>query len=195
MLRGLEGIRAHAGFHLGNSQWICVTEEMINAFSRAIDQREEIQLSDARVEAPPDAMIVAHGFHTLSLVIPLLQDVFVLEDVGVSEHYGVNHLRFSAPVPLNSSVRLSVKLAAAELSDDAVHVSLECTMECDASRDLHRTAIPLSTVHATARTQSADDGYRTVTRGLRVTIWPARMCSISSADLAVARTLCMELDM
>jgi acyl dehydratase len=135
MLKGLEGIRAHTGFHLGKSQWICVTEEMISAFSMAIDQREDVQVSDARIEAPPDAITVAHGFHTLSLVIPLLQDVFLLEDVSVGEHYGVNHLRFSAPVPLNSSVRLSVKLAAAELSDDAVHMSLECTMECDASRD------------------------------------------------------------
>ncbi|WP_156992361.1 hotdog family protein [Paraburkholderia oxyphila] len=133
MLKGLEGIRAHAGFPLGKSQWICVTQEMCAAFWLAVDEQDSgsVQAAGSHVRRSDQA---AHGFHALGLLIPLLEDVFVLEDVVVAHTYALRDVRFRGSVPINSSVRLSVKLDAVEHKDGLVALHLDCSMECDANR-------------------------------------------------------------
>jgi hypothetical protein len=133
MLKGLEGIRAHAGFPLGKSQWICVTREMCSAFWLAVDEQESGSVQDSSSYASRSDQ-VAHGFHALGLLIPLLEDVFVLEDVVVAQTYALQEVRFLGAVPINSSVRLSVKLDAVEHKDGLVALHLDCSMECDANR-------------------------------------------------------------
>jgi acyl dehydratase len=134
MLKGLEGIRAHAGFTLGKSQWICVTDAMRSAFWLAVDAQEDCSGDSLRVGKIHSGNYIAHEFHALSLLIPLLEDVFLLEDVVVGQNYALREVCFLAPVPINSSVRLSVKLAPVEFNDEQVVLSLECSMECDATR-------------------------------------------------------------
>ncbi|WP_421793723.1 MaoC family dehydratase [Hydrocarboniphaga effusa] len=133
MLKGLDGIRAHAGFQLGKSGWIEVTQEMINTFADATDDYDWLHVDEAKAKEGPFGGTIAHGYHTLSLVIPLLHDIYVLEDVGVGLHYGVDRLRFPAPVPVNSSVRLSARMKSAEPIGETIQMTLECTMECDSS--------------------------------------------------------------
>jgi acyl dehydratase len=133
MLKGFEGIRAHAGFALGKSQWICVTDAMRTAFWLAVDAQEGCSGESLRVGKVHSGDQIAHEFHALSLLAPLLEDVFLLEDVVVGQSYALQEVRFLAPVPVNSSVRLSVKLAPVEFNDEQVVLSLECSMECDAT--------------------------------------------------------------
>ncbi|MCI0148808.1 hypothetical protein KNO81_23275 [Paraburkholderia sediminicola] len=134
MLKGLEGIRAHAGFTLGKSQWICVTDAMRSAFWLAVDVQEDCSGGSLQFGKTHFVSQIAHEFHALSLLIPLLEDVFLLEDVVVGQSYALRDVRFLAPVPVNSSVRLSVKLASVENNDDQMVLSLECSMECDVVR-------------------------------------------------------------
>jgi acyl dehydratase len=133
MLKGLDGLRAHAGFPLGKSQWICVTQEMCTAFWLAIDEQDSI-LPPSHESQVRRGDRVAHGFHSLGLLIPLLEDIFVLEDVVVSHTYALREVRFGGSVPVNSSVRLSVKLDTVEHKDGLVDLHLDCSMECDATR-------------------------------------------------------------
>jgi acyl dehydratase len=133
MLKGLEGIRAHAGYTLGKSQWICVTDAMRSAFWLAVDVQEDCT-GGSLVGKTHAISRTAHEFHALILLIPLLEDVFLLEDVVVEENYAIRDVRFLAHVPADSSLRLSVKLALAEINDEQVVLSLECSMECDATR-------------------------------------------------------------
>lgn len=133
VLKGLDGIKAHAGFDLGKSGWIEVTQDMINTFAAAADDYDWLHVDAARAAEGPFGKTIAHGYHTLSLVIPLLHDIYLLEDVGIGLNYGIDRLRFPAPVPVNSSVRLSVKMKSAEAVDDSIQMTIECTMECDAA--------------------------------------------------------------
>ncbi|OWJ56057.1 hotdog family protein [Paraburkholderia caledonica] len=133
MLKGLEGIRAHAGFTLGNSQWICVTDAMRSAYWLAVGVQED-GAGDNSVGKTHSLSQTAHEFHALALLMPLLGDVFLLEDVVVSQSYAIQEVRFLAQVPANSSVRISVKLALADIIDEQVLLSFECSMECDATR-------------------------------------------------------------
>jgi hypothetical protein len=97
MLKGLEGIRAHAGFTLGNSQWICVTDAMRSAFWLALDVQED-GAGDILVGKTHSLCQTANEFHALALLMPLLGDVFLLEDVVVSQSYAIQEVRFLAQV-------------------------------------------------------------------------------------------------
>lgn len=133
MLRGIDGIKAYAGFHLGNSCWLEITQDMINEFAAVTDDKEWLHVDEERARSGPFGKTIAHGYLTLSLVIPLLKDIYVVEDVGMGLNYGINRLRFTAPVPVNSNVRLSATLKAVEPVDQSVQVTLECIVECDAT--------------------------------------------------------------
>jgi acyl dehydratase len=135
MLKGLDGIRAHAGFTLGKSQWICVTDEMSTAFWLAIDEQEGGAVPRNGNGNRLRGEQVAHGFHALGLLIPLLEDVFLLEDVVVGQNYALREVRFLASVPINSSVRLSVKLDSVEYNHEHILLLLDCSMECDATKN------------------------------------------------------------
>lgn len=134
LLKGLDGIKAFSGFHLGKSGWMEVTQDMINSFASATDDYDWLHVDEARAAKGPFGKTIAHGYHTLSLAIPLLHDIYVLEDVGLGLNYGINRLRFPAPVPVNSNIRLDATLKSAESVDDSVQMVVECIMECDASR-------------------------------------------------------------
>ncbi len=133
LLRGIEGIKAYAGFNLGKSSWMEVSQDMINAFASTTDDWDWIHVDEERSREGPFGDTIAHGYLTLSLVIPLLHDIYLLEDIGVGLHYGINRLRFPAPLPVNSSIRLDATLKSAEAVDDGVQMVLECVMECDAT--------------------------------------------------------------
>jgi hypothetical protein len=135
MLKGLDGIRAHAGFALGKSQWICVTDSMRSAFLLAVGAQEADpgeNPQNGKIQSPDE---IAHEFHVLSLLIPLLEDVFLLEDVIIGRNYALREVHFLAPVPVNSSLRLAVRLAALEFNGREAVLSLECAMECDATHN------------------------------------------------------------
>jgi acyl dehydratase len=115
-ISGLDELRTYVGKEIGVSRWYDITQEMINAFANATGDHQwiHVDVERAKKESPYGGPI-AHGFLTLSLSPMAGWDVYTVEGVKMGVNYGVNKVRFPAPVPAGSRVRAHVKLL--ELQD------------------------------------------------------------------------------
>jgi acyl dehydratase len=98
------------GTSLGSSGWLDVSQERINTFADATDDHQYIHVDPERAKDGPFGTTIAHGFLTLSLVVPLWGDLLELTDVATRVNYGLDKVRFTAPVPSGSRVRLTATL-------------------------------------------------------------------------------------
>ena len=117
-----------AGQELGPSSWLEVTQERIDAFADATDDHQSIHVDPELAAQGPFGTTVAHGYLTLSLLIPLWNDVYRHDGIGIN--YGLNRLRFPAPVPSGSRVRARFRVDAIDTTGagDAFNGALACAM-------------------------------------------------------------------
>jgi acyl dehydratase len=129
---GLYGVRALVGEELGHSDWLEVSQERVNAFADATLDHQwiHVDLERARAESPFGGPI-AHGYLTLSLLPFLLGQVVEVSGVRMAINYGLNRLRYPAPVPVGRRVRLAARLAAVEEIRGGVQCQLDCTVEVE----------------------------------------------------------------
>lgn len=109
-LRGLDGIRAAKGTHLGTSAWHDVTQERVSAFAAATDDPERIHLDTDVAQTAGLPGTIAHGLYTLSLGPGFLSELLTVEDVAYPLNYGFDKVRWLAPVPTGSRVRMTADL-------------------------------------------------------------------------------------
>src|SRR5262249_35353833 len=102
------------GRHLGESRWHEVTQEQVNMFADATGDHQWIHVDPERAKTGPFGAPVAHGFLTLSMATALLDDVLHVEGVAQVVNYGLNKVRYPAPVPVGSKIRLSADCTAME---------------------------------------------------------------------------------
>lgn len=129
-----EGIDA-VGQELGVSKWIAIDQERINAFADATDDHQwiHVDIERARTESPYRTTI-AHGFLTLSLIPALSKDNYRVENAKMGINYGLNKVRFLAPVLLGSRIRLRSELIDAKKVDETtVDLVVRQTVELDGS--------------------------------------------------------------
>jgi acyl dehydratase len=128
---GPDGVRELATRELPPSSWVEVTQERIDAFADATLDRQSIHVDRAAAAAGPFGTTVAHGFLTLSLVVALWNEVVRVEGGGVTINYGLDRVRFPAPVPAGSRVR--ARFVVGEVTDVAggVQASIASTIERD----------------------------------------------------------------
>jgi acyl dehydratase len=120
------------GQELGTSDWREVTQESVNLFAEATGDHQWIHVDVERATAEsPFGGPIAHGYLTLSLLVPLLAEVLVVSDAAMGVNYGLNKLRFPAPVPVGSRVRASAVLK--EVTEIAG--GLQYTLSVTVSRD------------------------------------------------------------
>ena len=119
-----------AGQELGPSRWLEVTQERIDAFADATDDHQSIHVDPELAAQGPFGTTVAHGYLTLSLLIPLWNDVYRHDGIGIN--YGLNRLRFPAPVPSGSRVRARFSVDAIDEVPGGVQATIAATVECDA---------------------------------------------------------------
>lgn len=134
-LNGLDEVKAYEGKELGVSDWLEVTQELINDFAEVTgdDQWIHVDVERAKAESPYGAPI-AHGFLTLSLIPALSKDNYRVENAKMAINYGLNKVRFLAPVPVGSRVRVrSELLDATKVNDDTVNLTVRHTVELDGS--------------------------------------------------------------
>lgn len=118
---------------LGESSWMTITQEDVNAYADATKDQQWIHVDPDRAASGPFGSTIAHGYLTLGLVIPLWSELLQVENVGMSVNYGLNKLRFPAPVPVGSRIRLSGVLASAKEVPNGVEVVANLTMEIEGS--------------------------------------------------------------
>ena len=113
-IHGVAGLRERAGSELGTSRWVTIDQAMVTQFAELSGDRQFIHIDPERAAQGPFGTTVAHGFFTLSLSTDLLDDIFSVEDVSVIINYGLNRVRFPAPLPVGSRIRMHTSLAEAD---------------------------------------------------------------------------------
>jgi len=121
------------GTDLGESSWIEISQNDIDTFADATRDHQWIHIDPERAADGPFGSTIAHGYLTLGLVIPLWSELLQVEKVGMSVNYGLNRLRFPAPVPVGSRIRLEGKVASASEVPGGVQVVADLTMEVEGS--------------------------------------------------------------
>jgi acyl dehydratase len=119
------------GADLGKSSWLEVDQDRINMFARATDDYQWIHTDPERAKDGPFGQTIAHGYLTLALLIPLWAELLEVREATTKVNYGLGKVRFPAPVPAGSRVRLRAKLAAVDPVPGGVQVTVDATMECD----------------------------------------------------------------
>jgi acyl dehydratase len=107
-------LRGYVGHRLGASPWHEVTQEQVNMFADATGDRQWIHVDPQRAAAGPFGGPVAHGFLTLSLAPLLVAEVLEVADASVTINYGLNKVRFPAPLPVGGRIRADVSCIAVD---------------------------------------------------------------------------------
>ena len=102
------------GEEIGVSPWLEVTQERIDLFAKAIDDPQWIHIDPERAKKGPFGKTIAHGFLTLSLLSHLIESTFSFEERRMGINYGLNKVRFTAPLPSGSRIRARFVLAKYE---------------------------------------------------------------------------------
>jgi acyl dehydratase len=131
VVEGVAGLEALAGQHVGESDWLEITQERVQEFADATGDHQWIHVDPERAEAGPFGAPIAHGYLTLSLVSYLLPRVWQVEGFGMGVNYGLERLRFPAPVPVGSRVRLRADLAEVQALEGGVQATMDLTVEVD----------------------------------------------------------------
>ena len=114
IMNGLDELKAQAGADLGRTGWLEVTQERVNTFADATGDHQWIHVDAQRAAAGPFGGTIAHGYLTLSMVIPLFGELLEVRGISMGINYGLNKVRFPTPVPVGSRIRLAAALGAVE---------------------------------------------------------------------------------
>ena len=130
-VNGLDELKALAGSDLGTSDWIAITQDRINGFADATGDHQWIHTDPERAAAGPFGAPIAHGYLTLSLFIPLFTALLDVEGVTTKVNYGLNKVRFPAPVPVGSRIRLVARLTAVDEVAGGLQITVDGTVEIE----------------------------------------------------------------
>ena len=123
-------LESKVGQEVGVSPWLQVTQERIDLFAKAINDPQWIHVDRERAKKSPYGTTIAHGFLTLSLLSHLAESTFKYSDRRMGVNYGLNRVRFTAPLPSGSKVRARFKLLKFEKIDgNGVQVTWNVTLE------------------------------------------------------------------
>ena len=129
----LAELQSLVGQPLGTSAWIAIDQPRIAAFAEATEDRQWIHLDPARAAAGPFGTTIAHGFLTLSLLPHFLETAFRIDDARMGVNYGLNRVRFPAPVPVGSRLRSHLTLLAWEAIAGGAQLTVEASIEREGS--------------------------------------------------------------
>ena len=116
------------------SDWTAITQQQVNLFAEATGDHQWIHVDIEKAAAGPFGAPIAHGFLTLSLLPKFFESSFEILGSRMGVNYGLNKVRFTAPVPVGSRLRARMKLLASEpIAGDGVQMSWEVTVEQEGS--------------------------------------------------------------
>jgi acyl dehydratase len=125
----LEELRAAVGEELGTTQWLEIDQKRIDLFAEATGDPQWIHVDPDRAARGPFGTTIAHGFLTLSLIPAFTQELLRVEGVKMGVNYGVNKVRFPAPVPVGSRLRASGRIAEVTEVTDGVQLVTRVIIE------------------------------------------------------------------
>jgi len=126
---GIDDIKSRVGQEMGVSDWHLVTQEEINAFADVTGDHQWIHVDVERAKQTPFGGTIAHGYYTLSLVPQFSYTLFTVEGFAFGLNYGVNKVRFPAPLPVGSKVRMRVAMSSVDDIPGGIQMATTCTFE------------------------------------------------------------------
>lgn len=119
------------GQELGPSEWIEITQERVNVFADATDDHQWIHTDPERAKDGPFGGAIAHGFLTLSLVIPMITELLDVEGVSTKVNYGLDKVRFVSPVKVGARVRMTAVIAEVTEVPGGYQLVIDQTIEIE----------------------------------------------------------------
>src|ERR1700754_1806314 len=131
-VKGIDELSALVGEELGASSWLEVTQERVNQFADSTGDHQWIHVDPARAAQGPFGGPIAHGYLTLSLVIPLFGEILKVDGVKMGVNYGLEKVRFPSPVRVGAKIRLVARLVSLDqLDGGAAQAVFDFTVEID----------------------------------------------------------------
>lgn len=129
VLAEVDELPGWVGRVVGTSAWREVTQADVDAFAETTGDRQWIHVDPERAAAGPFGATIAHGFLTLSFCAPMIDEAFDVTGAGMKVNYGLDRVRFPAPVRAGSSVRGAVELTSTSAVDGGIQAALRVTVE------------------------------------------------------------------
>lgn len=126
-------VRDHVGEHLGYTEWREMEQDRVNRFADVTEDHNFIHVDVERAKASPFGGTIAHGYLTLSLVAAILGQLLKVSDASVGVNYGLDRVRFPAPLPVGSEWRGGVELIAVDDVPGGLQAKLRVTIEVKGS--------------------------------------------------------------
>lgn len=125
----IAGLKDLVGTTLGPSSWRTVTQDDVDRFADVTGDHNPIHLDPEFARKTPFGQTIAHGYLTLSLMVPLMEEIVEVTDLGTGINYGLDRLRFPAPVPVGTRIRVSSLVSSVKDVPGGVQVVYENTCE------------------------------------------------------------------
>jgi acyl dehydratase len=129
----LRELESKVGQEVGLSPWVEMSQQRIDQFAKATEDFQWIHVDPARAKDSPFGSTIAHGFLTLSMLPKLSESTFEFSDRKMGVNYGLNRVRFTAPVPAGAKIRGRFTLAKYEKLDGGVQVTWNVSIEREGS--------------------------------------------------------------
>lgn len=127
--KNIAEFKSMIGKELPNSDWITITQEMINDFANATLDKQWVHVDVERAaKESPFKSTIAHGFMSLSMLSKMLEDIVSIDSVKMGLNYGLNTVRFPHPVPVNSRLQMISSIKNIEDQKQGVKITFSCTV-------------------------------------------------------------------
>ncbi len=130
-LNGLDEVKEYVGQEFGVSDWQDVTQQSISDFADVTDDHQFIHVDVEKAKNTPFGGTIAHGYYTLSLAPGLQNKIFSLKGFAFTVNYGLNRVRFPAPLPVGNKVRMRAKLVGVDDIPGGGQLTVGLTFECE----------------------------------------------------------------
>jgi acyl dehydratase len=144
VFRGIAELSPAVGSELGVSDWLTVTQQMVDQFAESTGDHQWIHVDPERAASGPFGTTIAHGYLTLALLPVLAEQIFRVDDVTLAINYGTNRVRFPQPVPVGSRIRARATLTSVRSIALGTQVRVLYTIELEGSEKPACVAVGLT---------------------------------------------------
>jgi acyl dehydratase len=130
-LTGIDEVKSHVGEELGVSDWHEVTQDDINAFADVTGDHQFIHVDVEKAKETPFGGTIAHGYYTLSLLPKFSYGMYSFDGFAFGLNYGLNKVRFPAPLPVGQKVRMRAELVAVDEVPGGIQITTKATFETE----------------------------------------------------------------
>ncbi|MBB5801897.1 acyl dehydratase [Saccharothrix ecbatanensis] len=132
--QGIDGLKALAATDIGHTEWLEITQDRVDLFAEATNDYQWIHVDPAKAADGPFGGTIAHGYLTLSLIIPLFTELLTINGMAMGVNYGLNKVRFPSPVRVGAKIRLHGAVSSVtDVKGDGVEMLIDFTIEVDGS--------------------------------------------------------------